>query len=339
MMQCKEHLLYFFLQGKVSLSQYDHKFLSNLQMMIHKGDRVTTNQAALFDKLISKYTKQLTKLGLIKEELKSLPWKAEVVESSPEFTGARVELIETDDQIGLRVPFNKNFISEFRDVPHNPFLWVRDEKMYRAPFSTEALKILYINLPKFFSSIIYSPVLHHLIKQIEEYNAKIWEPTLTKIGDSLMLVGVSEHLWEHVSDIELKLDARTLFSLSKFGIKVDPDIIGTDPKLKFASEFITEIDLEDLTEAASWMVELGVDRAMLGRGLLNNRTIKQEVLDKLDNFITSNSFQILKNTHNVSNVAPLLLQYHKIPDTRSYYHDESISKCVIIRNSRPIEVK
>ena len=54
-MKNKEQLLYFFLQGKISLSQYDYKFMANLQTMIQNQNRVTSNQADLFDKLISKY--------------------------------------------------------------------------------------------------------------------------------------------------------------------------------------------------------------------------------------------------------------------------------------------
>ena len=55
-MKNKEQLLYFFLQGKISLSQYDYKFMANLQSIIQNNMRVTSNQAELFGKLISKYT-------------------------------------------------------------------------------------------------------------------------------------------------------------------------------------------------------------------------------------------------------------------------------------------
>ena len=59
----------FFLNGRVSLSQYDYKFMANLQGLIQNENRVTTNQAKLFDRLVEKYTKQLTKHGFTVSEL------------------------------------------------------------------------------------------------------------------------------------------------------------------------------------------------------------------------------------------------------------------------------
>ena len=112
-MKNKEQLLYFFLQGKISLSQYDYKFMANLLGMIQNKDRVTTNQAELFDHLISKYKKQLTKNGYDKDTLKVLPWKTMLVESTPEYTGATVYML--NDDIIISVPFNKGFISAFRN--------------------------------------------------------------------------------------------------------------------------------------------------------------------------------------------------------------------------------
>ena len=153
----KEQLLYFFLQGKISLSQYDYKFMANLLSMIQNQHRVTSNQATLFDNLISKYKKQLTKNGFDKDTLKALPWKTTVVESTPEYTGASVSL--DDDTISIRVPFNKQFISAFRNVKNNTFDWNKDSKTYTAKFNTNAFKIAYTILPEFFHSVRYDQEL------------------------------------------------------------------------------------------------------------------------------------------------------------------------------------
>ena len=189
MMKCKEHLLHFFLQGKLSLSQYDYRFMTNLQMMIHNSNRVTSNQADLFDKLISKYAKQLAKDGLDKEELKNLSWKTLLVQSTPEYTGASISL--SDDVITVRVPFNKNFISCFRSVDDNPFVWIREDKVYRAPFSTAALKILYNFLPNHFKTT-YCEVLQGVIQDLKEREGLIWEPTFIKVCDSIILAAANQ---------------------------------------------------------------------------------------------------------------------------------------------------
>ena len=49
-------------------------------------------QADLFDKLISKYRKQLATNGIMNlEELKELPWQCTVVPSLPKYTNANVD--------------------------------------------------------------------------------------------------------------------------------------------------------------------------------------------------------------------------------------------------------
>ena len=330
-MDCKEHLIYFFLQGKISLSQYDQKFLTNLQLMVHRDSRITTNQAALFDKLISKYARQLTKNGLDKETLKELPWKANVVTSSTEFTGARVSL--KDDTLILRVPFNKNFIAEFRDVKHNPFEWQRDDKVYSAPYSTYGLKILKENLHKYFPAVMYCELLEPILSELKAYEAEVWDPTLVKVNGRLMVIALNSILGDLVENIELNDDPLTMFKLSQLGIKVHPSLI-VDAETKFASEFITEVDLDDLPTAVKWMQNLGINMAVFGRGLTLNKPIKQTVISILESASIKPDWET-----KTFNVAPVLLQYHNQPDTRAYYSTEAVSKCVLIKNSRPIEVR
>ena len=327
-MDCKEHLIYFFLQGKISLSQYDQKFLSNLQLMVHRDNRVTSNQAELFDKLISKYSRQLSKNSLDKETLKQLPWKAEVVESSPQYTGARVSLVE--DTINLRVPFNKNFISEFRDVKHNSFEWQRNDKIYASKFTTHALKILKDNLHKYFPTVSYCEQLQPILDELKKYDAEIWNPTFMYVHGRPMLVALNSILGDLVSSLELKNDIKTMFKLSQLGITIHPSLI-VDAKTKFAAEFVTEVDLDELPMIIGWLEELNVGKAIMGRGLVLNKPIKQHISALLENHKVRDPSGLTER--------PILLQYHNQPDTRAFYANEAISKCVIIKNSRPIEVR
>jgi hypothetical protein len=340
-MDHKEHLLYFFLTGKINLSQYDHKFLSNLQLMVHKDSRVTTNQADLFDKLISKYTRQLTKHGYDKESLKSLSWKALVVESSILHTGARVSI--ENDQLVLRLPFNKNFISSFRETVHNPFEWHRDQKQYMSKFSTHSLKILYNVLPKFFPTVIYCEHSKKIIDELKNYEAKFWEPTLTVINDRPTVVAVNYILGDMLANVELSISPKTFFELSLLGVKIDPMLIGDDPKLKFASEMITEIDLDDFPTVASWMLELGCNRVLFGRGmnLGPNRSIQSEIIKIIEGLNITHALKYVDINEKIDyNAPPMLLQYprnNKLASLRE--HHEPISKCIIIKNKRPIDIK
>ena len=333
-MDTKEHLLYFFLQGKISLSQYDQKFLSNLQMICHEKNRVTSNQAALFDKLISKYSKQLFKNNVDVEQVKLLSWKADLVPSTPEFTGARVS-IEDNNTLLIRVPFNKTFISDFRSVNDNPFDWNRDDKKYVAEFSTYALKIAYTLLPDYFPIVMYCDKLLSLLEQLSIYeNVKVWEPTLVRVNGNLIVAGVNNILGDMLANMELNHDARTFYELSQMGIKIDPSLIDS-PKLKFASEFITEVNLDNFTNVAKWIVELNPSNVLFGRGLVNR--LDKELRSLLDHEINCGKRDVVPRISRPSR--QILLQYHSQPDTKRKYSSEAIGKCVIIRNMRPIEVR
>lgn len=327
----KEQLLYFFLSGKVSLSQYDYKFMANLQTMITNNYRVTSNQATLFDNLISKYKKQLTKNGLVKEELKELPWKTEVVESTPEYTGATVSMY--DDNIVIKVPFNKTFISAFRNIKDNSFDWDKDSKLYRSRFSTVALKIAYTEPAKYFPTVRYDEQLEKLISDINVYYAEVYNPTLCLINNRPVIVAINNILAEQIQDTVLKLDSTTLFKLSMMGVTIDPEIYKSNTQLEFASERVVELDIEKVETAISWMKSLGCQNVIIGRGLRTqfNRDNLNELIGKYGmNAIGPISFGKLPDGVN------MILQHTSV-DNNSY--NGQISKTVVLKDSRPIEVK
>lgn len=331
-MNNKEQLLYFFLQGKISLSQYDYKFMANLQTMIRDKNRITSNQAGLFDKLISKYKKQLTKNGYDISGLLALEWKTDLVESTDEYTGAFVSI--KDDGLVIRVPFNKTFINSFREIKNNPFVWDKEFKLYIAPFSTNAFKIAATNLYSYFPSVRFCDESQAILNDLTKYEAEIWNPTLTRIGNQLVVAAASNVLAELLSDVELKLDSATLFKLSQMGVAISPELQRDDPRLRFASSRVYEIDLKQVETVISWMKALGCKNVVLGRGLRN--IINQEGLTHMI------------EKYGMASVGPMsfgklpegltmMIQHTSNIDTRAY--SGTISKTVVLKDSRPIEVK
>jgi hypothetical protein len=331
-MNNKEQLLYFFLQGKISLSQYDYKFMANLQTMIRDKNRITSNQAGLFDKLISKYKKQLTKNGYDISGLQSLAWKTDLVESTDEYTGASVSI--KDDGLVIRVPFNKTFINSFREIKNNPFVWDKEFKLYIAPFSTNAFKIAATKLYSYFPSVRFCDESQAILNDLAKYEAEIWDPTLTKVGDQLIVAAASNVLAELLSEVELKLDSATLFKLSQMGVAISPELQRDDPRLRFASSRVYEIDLKQVETVISWMKALGCKNVVLGRGLRN--IINQEGLTHMI------------EKYGMASVGPMsfgklpegltmMIQHTSNIDTRAY--SGTISKTVVLKDSRPIEVK
>lgn len=330
----KEQLLYFFLQGKISLSQYDYKFMANLQTMIQNKNRVTSNQATLFDNLISKYKKQLVKNGYDKDALKALPWKTMLVESTSEYTGATVSMLNED--MIIRVPFNKTFISAFRNtISDNPYEWDKEFKLYRAPFSTVALKIAATKLSEYFPTVRYSDDIQAILNQVEKYTAPVHEPTLFNINNHLMVLACNSVLGEIVQNMDLNLDAKTLFKMSQLGIKVDESVYKNDPRLEFAASRRYEIEVTLVETALSWMKSVGCKNVVVGRGLRN--VLNENGLNEL---IAKYGMQPLgpMSYGRLPDGISMLIQHTSNVDVTRAFHG-TLSKVVVLKDSRPIEVK
>jgi hypothetical protein len=80
--------------------------------MIATTHRVTSNQVSLFEKLISKYQRQLIKHGLFIDVLINLSWNTTIVKTTQEYTSAHIGILE--DSLIFKTPYNKLFINEFR---------------------------------------------------------------------------------------------------------------------------------------------------------------------------------------------------------------------------------
>ena len=328
-METKEQLLYFFLQGKVSLSQYDYKFLANLQTMVHNDSRVTSNQAELFDRLVAKYNKQLVKQDIDGKTVIALPWKSMIVESTPEYTGAVVNIM--DDEITIRVPFNKTFISKFREIPNNTFQWSKERKLYTSPFCTTALKIAVTELHRHFSTVQFCENIKQILEDLKQYEAQIWNPTLTLVNGKLMIVAISSVLADVIGDMELNLEPLTLYKLSQMGVTIDPMLVNHDPFLQFAAERVTYVEAAEAETLASMILGLGCDQVLCGRGLATGMLGKEirQSLTTCGISIGGNPRHVASNDERFMCISI----YDNVP-LASY-----ICKMIIVKDSRPIEVK
>jgi hypothetical protein len=339
-MQTKEHLLYFFLSKPIRLHYSDRKFFNNLTMIIKDTNKITTGQDRLFSKLIEKYLLQLKQTNLTKDQLLALPWKADVIETSKEYTGAKVSLL--NNKLVIRVPMNNKFIKKFDDIKDNTFVWDKTKKAYISPMSTYALKIAYTTLPKYFPEVYYCEYIKKVLAEVSHLSDAnlIWEPTLVNINNNYYVVAVNEAIGELITNIELNTESKTLFTLSKLGIKIHASLIDSKIK-KFASEFITEVDIDE-TEIATWLKELGVKQVLLGKGVHTAFLKTKQLFIPLIKSFEKNGLEVVpvKNDFSVDNTikTPVLLQYHG-DESRKFYGRGAVAKCVFIKNSNPIEVK
>ena len=332
-METKEQLLYFFLQGKLSLSQYDYKFLANLQIMVHRDRRVTSNQAELFDKLISKYNKQLVKNNVNTQKILTLPWDSEIIESTPEYTGAMVMIVE--DEITIRVPFNKQFISAFRDINNNPYVWDKEHKVYRAAFGTVSLKIARTRLSKYFRTTKVCENIQKILDDLMQYEAAtIWDPTLVSINGTLMIAACPSALWESIKDIDLNLDTQTLYQLSQAGVTIDPTLIENDALLNFASNRVPCVEISDMESIAPMIKKLGHTHVCYGRGLAYSKIGKELTQILRANDITIGTIAI--NSDEKNNKFMLITLNNQSSYAACY---PNMTKTIILTDSRPLEIK
>ena len=101
-----------FMLINIRLSRYDLQFVNNLTNMIGVKNTITTNQDSLFKKIALKYRRQYVQQKFDIDTLLLLPWKCNVIESSPQYTNASISIIK-DDFVDLIYLILKFFICPF----------------------------------------------------------------------------------------------------------------------------------------------------------------------------------------------------------------------------------
>jgi hypothetical protein len=118
------------------------------------------------------------------------------------------------------------------------------------------------------------------------------------------------------------------------GIRIDPEVYADNEKLKFASTDFYETDLAVSETVISWMRNIGCSNVVLGRGI---RSVpwKQEITDIVEKYGMKVHGPLSYGTNTGPGITMLLQQVSSNDKTVP----DSISKTIVIKDSRPIEVK
>jgi hypothetical protein len=155
------------------------------------------------------------------------------------------------------------------------------------------------------------------------------------IHGRLVVAACNPILGELIDESKISLEPSVLFNLSQMGIEIDQSIVQDDDKLQFAANKVYEVELVDVEKVIGWMKNIGCENVVIGRGLRS--TINQE---QLAGMITK---------YGMKPVGPL--SYGKLPDGVSILMQHtssvnnrnpftgSVSKTVVLKDSRPIEVQ
>ena len=342
----KEHIIYWMLSNNnVRLSHYDYSFFTSMMTLFHERKDITENQSSLVTRLLTKYQHQLSVAGLKQKELHALDWQSTIIPSLPEFTSARVKYLKEENLLTIKVPFKKDFINTFRGDSMPYWEWNKEKKRYEATPSTAALKLAYKILPRYFDTIYYGEV-KELIDELEKIGIDntIWNPTLVESNGEYSIAASNDTLDDLLKDTPLNTEPKTLCMLAQLGIAIDEEIIGNDPKMKFCSEYVTQVDIDDMATVATWIVELECEKVVLSRGLKSAslhhpETLSVEIIKHLENnqlsFIQSPMYEIETDFTITANA--MVMQYSTLQ--QEVVSNRGALKNIQIINRRSISVK
>ncbi len=332
--------------NSVSLSRYDQKFFANLQILnVLPRKPITSNQVALFKKIVQKYKNQLQKLNYDSLELSEVPWSLKVVPSDPTYTAAHIEI--KNNQIILKCPYKTSFQQNFRQ--EMLMKWNRELKQYQTEFGLYTFKKVLQIVDKHYEDIHLCTESQSIVKEIEFFkDCDIWNPTLCRKNNYLYIAGINESLYKNISEIPLDIDLKTLSILSSYGIEIEKklkqELLSMYDKdtLQFATQRVLYYDINDVTGLTEKLKAIGCDILCFGMHFTKNVSedffLKKQILDRLNvsNYIVEKSDSgVPDDLQNYS--LPVFIKFNSF----SYLGKGSgfFSKVIELKNNNPINLK
>jgi hypothetical protein len=331
----KEQLIYYMVTN-LRLSRYDIRFLQNLEKISSIKKRITSNQVELVDKLIEKYERQFVKNQMFIKELANLPWKTLVVETTDEYTSAHIGIL--NDNLILKTPYNKAFITAFRSLSESSFVWDNTNKYYIADLSTFSLKLAINMITKFFNEVRYSDNVKKLLDQLTYYkDIKYWTPTLVCINGNYMIACTNKALDKSIKHITLNTELSTLAELVRYGIEIDDSILLTDEE-RFAGSYNPKVELTNICDIVPWLKNIKCDYVSVsGIGLSSNLKFKNDLKQSLEiagiKYNDSGRMMIHDNLSKYK--FPVVIKFKLISDT----DHANTAKVINVVNSQPINLE
>lgn len=329
-----EDTLYFILRN-LRLSKVDRSFLSNLTELIKRNNFITTNQDQLFRKIIVKYDKQFSKLKINSKDLLALPYKRPLVASVP----SKAEIAITDDIIRFTSPYKTDFIRSLRGETIPKIHWNKEKGTWEMPLTLFSLRELYDLAKKSFNTIEMCDQTQQIINSIGEYaDSKFWDPTLV-YNQQLLIYAANQSLMQAIEHIPLELNCRTMANLVGFGIKIDQSVIDAlvkiepEDKVRFAVNYVAEIDFDLQPNVAVWLKEFGCDAVYFNE----NQRIARLIGPKHRIEIKNHGMKIVVDESRLKDFKNPVI----IVPMHDYMHVDSsnIFKRIKWLNSKPINIK
>jgi hypothetical protein len=277
----KEQLVDYMLKY-LSLGTYDKKFCSNL-LLVHvaKQRPVTSNQSDLLDKIVSRYRKQLSKKEIDSNEMVSLPWTLQPIESLPQYTQAHISIadVDTTPYIVIHSPFKKSFVKDVRDLEYAK--WDKEERFWMAPATEKNIKTLITLTKNHYDDVNYCVETRAILDHVSKYESlKYWEPTLVKTNGSFYVVATNDALMEAISHFTLNNEPHNIARLVRMGINIDKSLI-TDKKISLAVDKAPSIEQFDIGTIIDYLLLIKADMVILTEWFGPNKDFVMELANNL----------------------------------------------------------
>jgi hypothetical protein len=321
--------------NQISLSRYDKKFFYNLQLLnVLPRKSITSNQAALFKKVVLKYHSQLLKKQFNSVELSDLPWQLPITQSSPDYTNAHFQI--KDGFLILRCPYKQQFIQDFRNL--QLMNWHSADKCYYSEFGLYTFKHANDVVMKHYQEITYCDELKEIIHEVSKYEGdSIWDPTLVESNGRLYVAAINEPLYNAIENIEFKTDFYSLSKIMSFGIKIDKKLHAdlNSIQTRFIASHEYKHEHTDIDSLVSLLKEIKCDQLLVGTryGMWSNS-------DEMLKAISNSGIPVIyagEQHEYLSFSVPVFLKFNSF----SYrgYGSMFASKIIHIVNSNEIEIK
>ena len=328
-----------FMLINIRLSRYDLQFINNLTNLIARNNKITSNQDTLFRKIAFKYRKQFIQHKMFVDDVLLLPWKCNMIESSPQYTNASITVLK--DTIIFKSPFSKSFLISLKKDPIYTMEWHKDKRQYEIAYGPSTLKSLVTMSADYFTVIDYCPITKEIIDSLSDYESvKYWEPTLVYNNGYFYIAALNEVLYETIKDIPLTNDLKMVADYVQYGITISNSVIEhfstfEDPlKVNLAVNFQSDFEIKELETAIKWLRELGCD------GISESSRISSKQLFLLgehsENLLDELDIDIIRDQSNLKSYEkPVMIHYRNygamdLPTTLF-----KIIKCV---NSEPVNL-
>jgi hypothetical protein len=328
-----------FMLVNIRLSRYDLQFINNLTNLVIRNNTITTNQDTLFRKIAFKYRKQFIQHKMFVDDVLLLPWKCNMIESSPQYTNASITVLK--DKIIFKSPFSKSFLAALKKNPIYTMEWHKDKRQYEIEYGPSTLKSLVTMSADYFNTIDYCPITKEIIDSLSEYESvKYWEPTLVYNNGYFYIAALNEVLYDIIKDIVPTNDLVMIADYVQYGINISNSVIEyfssiKDPlKVNLAVNFQSDFEIKELETAIKWLRELGCD------GIYESSRISSKQLfllgENSENLLNELDIDIIRDQSNLKSYEkPVMIHYRNygvmdLPTTLF-----KIIKCV---NSEPVNL-